>query len=313
MTTTKVLSDHRRVDADTPSGSGRRLMAIREAATGYLFVWPNLLLMGVFLFFPLGWAIVLSFQDATSFGPAVWAGLDNYTTLLSDGVFWRVMLNTVVFTVATVPVGMLIGLVMANLLNRALPARGILRTAIYLPIVISGLVTSLIGLLMFDEGVGIINGLLGDLGMGGVPWQTSGPFAMLSIVLMTLWTRVGFSMVIYLAGLQDVPEQLYEAARIDGASGWQQFWRITVPMLAPSTLFLLVMNVIASFQIFDLVYVMTNGGPGYSTSMLVTYAYDTGFGPTRDYGYGATIGVVLFLLTLVFTAIQLRARRAADI
>jgi multiple sugar transport system permease protein len=290
----------------------RRQQVVREGITGYLFVWPNLILLALFLFVPLGWAILLSLEDAKSFGPATWVGLDNYRTLFTDSVFWRVLFNSVVFTVATVPTGVGIGLVLANLLNRALPARKSLRTVIYLPIVISGLVTSLIGLLMFDEGVGILNGVTRALGWGNIDWQTNGSLAMLSVVLMTLWTRIGFAMVIYLAGLQDIPEDLYESARLDGASSLQQFRYITVPMLRASTLFLVVMNVIWSFQVFDVVYVMTNGGPGYSTSMLVTYAYDRGFGPSRDFGYGATIGVVLFVLTLIFSLIQLRNSRTQE-
>ncbi len=298
-----------RTTAERGGSHGRRQLVIREGVTGYLFVWPNLVLLTLFLFVPLGWALLLSLQDAKSFGPATWVGLDNYRTLFTDSVFWRVLLNSLVFTAATVPTSVAIGLVLANLLNRALPARNSLRTIIYLPIVISGLVTSLIGLLLFDEGVGILNGVTRSLGLGNVDWQTNGGLAMLSVVLMTLWTRIGFAMVIYLAGLQDIPEDLYESAQLDGASELQQFRFITVPMLRASTLFLVVMNVIWSFQVFDVVYVMTNGGPGFSTSMLVTYAYDRGFGPSRDFGYGATIGVVLFVITLVFSLIQLRSSR----
>lgn len=289
------------------------MLVLREAITAYMFVWPNLILLALFLFIPLGWAILLSFQDASSFGPSTWVGLENYRTMFSDSVFWRVLLNSMIFTAATVPTGVFLGLVFANLLNRALPARGALRTIIYIPIVISGLVTSLIGLLMFDEGVGILNGVTRSLGFGNIDWQTNGGLAMASVVVMTLWTRIGFAMVIYLAGLQDIPEDMYEAATLDGANEWQQFWNITIPSLRPSTLFLVVMNVIWSFQVFDVVYVMTNGGPGYSTSMLVTYAYDKGFGPSRDFGYGATIGVVLFVLTLVFSIYQLRSSRAQEV
>lgn len=278
---------------------------------GYVFITPNFVLLTAFLFVPLVLVVLLSFQKASSFGPSEWIGLDNYRTLLSDSVFWRVLLNTLVFTVLTVPTSIFIGLVLANLLNKAVPARGVLRTIIYLPIVISGLVTSLIGLLMFDEGIGIFNGVLTALGLDAASWQSDGKLAMMSVVLMTLWTRIGFAMVIYLAGLQEIPREMYEAAELDGASELQQFRSITTPMLANSTLFLFVMNIIWSFQIFDIVYVMTNGGPGYDTSMLVTYAYDEGFGSARDFGYGSTIGVVLFLLTLAASVIQLRRRKEA--
>lgn len=290
-----------------PSRSGR----VREAVAAWAFLSPNLLLLVVFLFVPLVWAFVLTFQRARSFGPAEWAGLDNYTRLLGDGVFWRALLNTVVFTVATVPLSVLLGLGLALLMDKALPARGVFRTVVYLPIVVSTLVTSLIGLLMFDESIGILNGLLADLGTGPVAWQTDGTLAMVSVVLMTLWTRVGFAMVVYLAALQDVPQDVLEAARVDGAGPWATVRRVVVPMLRSTTLFLVVINVVWSFQIFDVVYVMTNGGPGYSTTMLVTYAYEEGFGPPRNFGYGATVGVVLFLLTLLITLVQFRLQRSS--
>ncbi len=284
----------------------------RETATGWSFVAPNLLLLVLFLFLPLVGTFVLSFQQAGSFGPATWVGSDNYRRLLGDEVFWRVLFNTVVFTAVTVPLSIGVGLVLAALLDRAVPARTVLRTVIYLPIVISGLVTALIGLLMFDEGVGMLNGVLGDVGVTPVAWQTNGVLALVSVILMTLWTRVGFAMVVYLAALQDVPQEVLEAAEVDGASGLQTFRRITVPILASSTFFLFVMNVIWSFQVFDVIYVMTNGGPGYDTTMLVTYAYDEGFGAARNFGYGATVGLVLFVLTLVVTLVQVRVNRKVE-
>lgn len=284
----------------------------RETATGWSFVAPNLLLLVLFLFLPLVATFLLSFQQAGSFGPSSWVGLDNYRRLLGDSVFWRVLVNTVVFTAVTVPLSIGAGLVLAALLDKAVPARTLLRTVIYLPIVISGLVTALIGLLMFDEGVGMLNGVLVHLGMGPVAWQTNGVLALVSVIVMTLWTRVGFAMVVYLAALQDVPQEVLEAAEVDGATGLQTFRRITVPILASSTFFLFVMNVIWSFQVFDVIYVMTQGGPGYDTSVLVTYAYEQGFGPNRDFGYGSTVGVVLFLLTLAVAVFRLRSERRAE-
>jgi multiple sugar transport system permease protein len=292
-----------------PPPRATRTARVREALAAWTFLSPNLVLLVVFLFVPLVWAFVLSFQRARSFGPAEWAGLGNYQRLLQDEVFWRALLNTVVFTVATVPLSVLLGLGLALLMDKALPARGVFRTVVYLPIVVSTLVTSLIGLLMFDESIGILNGLLADLGVGPVSWQTDGALAMVSVVLMTLWTRVGFAMLVYLAALQDVPQDVLEAAKVDGAGTWATVRRIVVPMLRSTTLFLVVVNVVWSFQIFDIVYVMTNGGPGYSTTMLVTYAYEEGFGPPRNFGYGATVGVVLFLLTLLITLVQFRFDR----
>jgi len=292
-----------------PGGSGGR----QRSAEAWVMLAPNLLLIGLFLLAPLVWAFALSFQAKRSFGPGSWTGLDNLTRLLGDGVFWRALLNTAVFTVATVPIGIVLGLGLALLLNRALPGRGIFRTIVYLPVVLSTLVVSLVGLLLFDESVGVINGILRGLGLGGASWQTDGGLAMASVAVMTLWSRVGFSVIVYLAALQDLDEEMLEAAEVDGAGTWAKVRHMIVPSLRPTTLFLVVINLIWSFQVFDVVYVMTNGGPGYSTTMLVTYAYDEGFGAPRNFGYGATVGVVLFALTLVATLVQLRLSRRKDL
>ena len=178
---------------------------------------PNLVLLVLFLLVPLVWAFVLSFQAKRSFGPGSGPASTTSTRLVGDGVFWRALLNTAIFTVATVPLGVVLGLGLALLMDKALPGRGVFRTIVYLPIVVSTLVTSLVGLLLFDESVGIINGMLGDLGLGAVAWQTDGALAMASVVVMTLWTRVGFAMVVYLAALQDVDPEVLEAAEVDGA------------------------------------------------------------------------------------------------
>ncbi|GAA5142824.1 sugar ABC transporter permease [Nocardioides marinquilinus] len=282
-----------------------------QSAAAWTMLAPNLVLLGVFLVVPLGWAIVMSFQAKRSFGPGRWNGLENLGRLLGDDVFWRALLNTAIFTAVCVPVAVAAGLGLALLMNKALPGRGVFRTVVYLPIVVSTLVTSLIGLLLFDETVGIINGVLRDLGLGQVAWQTDGVLAMTSVIIMTLWTRIGFAMIIYLAALQDLDPQLVEAAELDGASRFNVVRHIVVPTLRPTTFFLVVINMIWSFQVFDIVFVMTNGGPGYDTTMLVTYAYDEGFGPARNFGYGATVGVVLFVITTVIVVFQVRrnARR----
>lgn len=280
--------------------------------TAYAMVAPNLLLIGVFLLVPLVWGFVMAFQAKRSFGPGRWSGLDNLTRLVGDDVFWRALLNTAVFTVATVPASVGLGLALALLMDRALPGRGVFRTIVYLPIAVSTLVTSLVGLLLFDESVGMINGLLVDAGMGPVSWQTDGRLAMLTVVLMTLWTRIGFSMLVYLAALQDVDREVMEAAQVDGAGPFARVRYVVVPWLRPTTFFLVVINMIWSFQVFDVVYVMTNGGPGYDTTMLVTYAYDEGFGAARNFGYGATVGLVLFVLTLVVTLFQVRVNRKTE-
>lgn len=294
-------------------GRSRRTADWRDSIAAFFFAGPNLVLIAIFLVLPLLLAIVLSFYAYSGFGDTTWVGLANYRLMFDDPIFWRALLNTGVFTLLTVPVGMAIGLGLAVLMNSVLPGRVVWRTMIYLPLVISGVATGLVGNLLFDENVGPVNKILNNLGVGSVHWQSEGTPALLSVVLVTLWIRVGFNMIIYLAGLQGISPELYESARVEGASGWQQFRAITVPLVGPSTFFLLIMNVIYAFQIFDTVFIMTAGGPGESTEVLGTLAYKLGFGAARQQGYAAAVGVVIFVLTLLFTAIQWRANRSRDL
>ena len=303
---------------DRPSGGGRRrgrpALDRTQTATAAVFLLPNLALVAVFLLVPLALAFVISFQKLGSLGSAQYLGINNYADLMRDPVFWRTVLNTGVFTVFTVPVGMGIGLGLAFLLNGVLPGRTLYRSIIFLPLVISGIATGVLGTWMFDQYNGFVNKLLEDVGIGGPAWQSNGGWAMVSLIVVTLWQRLGFDMLIYLAGLQDVDPSLLEAASVDGASGWQRFRRITFPLLGPSTFFLLIMNVIYSFQVFDTVWAMTRGGPDYSTTTVVTYAYRTAFdehGP-QQLGYGAAVGVVIYLITLLVTIVQWRRSSTRD-
>jgi len=278
------------------------------------FVLPNLLLCLVFLFYPLVLAFVISERHQETLGQPYDVGFDNYLTLVRDPVFWEALRNTAVFTLGTVPVGMALGLAVAVLLNGVLPGRTLYRSIIFLPLVISGVATGVLGSWIFDQYNGFVNRALTAIGIDGPAWQSSGAWSMLSIILLTVWIRLGFDMIIYLAGLQGIPPDVYEAASIDGAGGWTTFRRITVPLLGPSTFFLLVMNLLYSFQVVDTVYAMTAGGPGNATTTLVTYAYKTGFdekGPGQ-LGYAATVGVVIYLATLLVTALQWRFSRTRD-
>ncbi len=314
-TASDSASDSVRVQdtAPAPRQPGvRRTTRIRgESLAGYAFLSPNLLLLSVFVFLPLVGAVTISLQQTNGFGAGTFVGLDNYARLVKDPQFWRATLNTGLFTVIVTPLSMAVGLGVAVLLNSVLPARGVFRSILIVPMAISGVATALIGVLIFDQNSGILDKLLRFVGLPAVQWQSGGAAAFASVVLVTLWWRVGFNMLIYLAGLQGLNPELYEAARLDGAGGWQQFRYLTVPMLGPSTFFLLIMNVIYSFQVFDIVFVLTGGGPQNATSVLVTYAYDNGF-VTRDQGYAAAIGVFLLVVTLAFTAVQWRASRSRD-
>jgi multiple sugar transport system permease protein len=259
-------------------------------------------------------AVYYSLEKMGSLGSAQFLGFNNYLDLFRDSYFWQTLWNTLIFTVFTVPVGMALGLGLAVLLNGVLPGRVIYRSIIFIPLVISGVATGVLGAWMFDQYNGFFNKLLAAIGISGPQWQSSGPWAMASLVIMTLWQRVGFDMLIYLAGLQGVDPQLLEAATVDGATPWQRFRRVTFPLLGPSTFFLLIMNIIYSFQVFDTVWAMTRGGPDYSTTTVVTYAFREAFdehGP-QQLGYGAAIGVVIFLITMTITLLQWRFSRTRD-
>jgi multiple sugar transport system permease protein len=297
-------------------GRGPSAVSFRSSsgATAAAFLVPNVVLIVVFTLLPLVYALVISFQDLDSLGGTSWAGLGNYTRLITDPVFWQSAGNTAVFTLCTVPVGMAAGLGIAVLLNGVLPGRTVFRTIIFLPLVVSGVATGVLGAWMFDQNNGFVDKALAAIGLPHVQWQSSGGWAMTAVILMTLWQRIGFDMLIYLAGLQGVDPAVQEAATSDGATGWQRFRLITFPLLGPSTFFLLVMNLIYSFQVFDTVWAMTRGGPGYGTTTIVSYAYRAAFdehGP-QLLGYGAAVGIVIYLVTLLITGLQWRFNAGRD-
>ncbi len=308
VTTTPAAESTRSAQPGRP-GRPRRIRG--ESWAGYAFLTPSLVLLLVFVLGPLVGAVVVSLQQTNGFGDGTFVGGANYARLVGDPVFWRSVGNTLLFTAIVTPASMALGLGVAVLLNSVLPGRAVFRSILILPMAISGVATALIGVLIFDQNSGVLDKLLRFAGLPSVPWQSGGAAALTSVVLVTLWWRVGFNMLIYLAGLQGISPELYEAARLDGATGWQRFRYLTVPLVGPSSFFLLIMNVIYSFQVFDIVFVMTGGGPQNATSVLVTYAYDNGF-VTRDQGYAAAIGMVLLVTTLAFTAVQWRTSRNRD-
>lgn len=313
--TTQALPTKARPTKAPPSrapstGSLRRATSIAAGS----FLLPNVVMIAIFTILPLVLAFVISFQKLDSLGGSQWLGVQNYLTLLVDPVFWQSVANTGVFTLFTVPVGMALGLAIAVLLNGVLPGKTLFRSIIFLPLVVSGVATGVLGAWMFDQNNGFVNKTLAVFGITQVNWQSDGALAMTSIILVTLWQRIGFDMLIYLAGLQGVDPSIQEAAEMDGASGWQRFRRVTFPLLGPSTFFLLIMNMIYSFQVFDTVWAMTRGGPGFSTTTVVSYAYRTSFdehGP-QLLGYGAAVGVAIYLITLLITAIQWRFSNSRD-
>ena len=257
-------------------------------------------------------AFVISFQDRGIIGDGTWVGLQNYIDMVHDPLFWQTLAHTVVYTVGTVPSSMGLGLVLAVFLNRRLPGRGLIRSVYFVPVVVAGVVVALIWSWMFDTSYGVIDGLLVKLDLPRIPWTSSPFWAMPSLIITTIWVRMGFCMVVYLAGLQAIPASLLEAAEVDGARAWHRFWHVTWPLLAPTTSLLLIINVIFSFQVFDVIYVMTGGGPGYSTTVFVEYIYRAAFDQFQM-GYASALGVVLFLIMLTFTVVQWRLAKQGEI
>ena len=277
----------------------------------YIFIAPNVVVFAVFLFVPILLAFYISLNEWTLIGFPTFVGLGNYFDMLSDSEFWRAFLNTGIYTAGTVPTSIALGLAVAVGLNRKLPGRTLLRSIFFVPVIISLVAVALTAAWIFNDNYGIINALLNAVGIGSVPWLSSSKWAMVSLVIATLWIRLGFNMVVYLAALQSIPTVLYDAARVDGAAPWKRFRHITWPLLGPTTFLLVIINIIYSLHVFDLIYVMTGGGPGFSTTVLVQYIYQMAFAEGQM-GYASAIGVVLYLLLLVFTVFQWRVTRQSE-
>ncbi|HEX8518152.1 MAG TPA: sugar ABC transporter permease [Pseudonocardia sp.] len=287
-----------------PGGRGR-------TASAYLMLAPVLVIFAVFLAYPLLGAFTTSLTDATGIGAARGVGLANYRDMLADPVFWRATGNTVLLTVVSVPLVLGSGLGLATLLLRNLPGRPVFRALFLAPYVISGVVVAMTGHWIFDENVGVVNRALRALGSDGVAWQSSSGAAMVSVLVMLVWARSGLAVIVYLAALQEVPQQLIEAATLDGAGRWQRLRYVVLPQLRPTTFFLAVIMVIETFRTFDVVYVMTKGGPQHATELLVTYSYAQGFA-ARAQGYGSAIGVTVFVVVLVGTVLWWRAQARTE-
>lgn len=278
---------------------------------GLFMAAPALLVFTVFMFIPLVMTFWYSLNKYSGFGKLKFLGLDNYAKIVQDDTFWRAAVNTLAYTAFTVPLGVVLGLAAALLLNRILPARGLFRALFYVPVVISGVASGVIFLRLFDPLTGILNQIASSLGLPTIDWQGNGKAALVSIIIVSTWQGIGFGMVVYLAALQGIPREVYEAATVDGATGWKRLIHITWPLLAPTTFFLIVYAIIGSFQVFDSVYVLTSGGPGNATTFLVQYAYDQGFNQRRQ-GYAAAIGVIIYVVVLIFTVVQWRFTRTRD-
>jgi multiple sugar transport system permease protein len=283
----------------------------QDTRAAWLFLAPALLLLSLFLLYPIAYLLYLSFTAGNFTREGVhWIGWRNYSRLLIDPDFWQVLGNTAYFTVATVIPSLLIPLGLAVLLNRSFALRGMLRTAYFIPSITS-LVAVGLGFRWLFQTDGPVNDFLNRLGIESIPWLGSVTWAMPVLILLSIWKQLGFNMVVFLAGLQAIPANRYEAAELDGANGWQQFWHITLPGLRSTLIFATVTTAIFTLRSFEQPYVMTGGGPLNSTNLLVFYIYNQAFAQF-DIGYAAAVAIVLLAVTMVLVYVQLQVSREIE-
>lgn len=290
------------------------LFRMRREWSAYVFLAPGLIIFSVFTVGALIFAFYLTFHEWNAIQPyKPYVGLDNYSKMLHDKDFGRSIVNTVYYTGGSVPLTMAVGLFVALLLNQAIRWRGLFRTLYYLPVVTPLVAASILWKWLYNGDFGLLNFYLLKTGLIDNPllWLADKNLAMPAVILMTVWMSTGFSMVVYLAGLQAIPDELYEAAKIDGAGPIGRLRYITIPMLRPTTLFLLVIGIIGSFQVFTQIFVMTNGGPVDRTTTMVFFIYQAAF-KFYDFGYASTLAFGLFAMLFVVTLVQLRLYRKAD-
>lgn len=280
-------------------------MRLRENLTGYLFASPWLLSLLLLTAYPIGAAVYYSFTEYTILKPPRWTGLANYQTMFfDDPLFWTALYNTVYYSAFAVPLGLIFALWLALLLNQKVPGQDFFRSTFFLPSIVPVVAASVVWAWILHPEYGLINDLLGKLGLYQPPWLTSEVWSKPAFILMSLWS-IGPTTIIFLAGLQDIPQHLYEAAEIDGANTWQRFWSITVPLLTPTIFFNLVVGLINAFQIFTQVYIISeNAGPLWSTLFYVFYLWQQGFRFFKM-GYASALALVLFTIIMALTMIVL--------
>lgn len=279
----------------------------RDHLAGYAFMAPFLILFALFLVWPVIHGLYLSLTDQSLTGHGgQFIGLANYLEAFADGQMWQSLLNTLWFTVlSTIPL-VLVALVMALLVQQGLPAQWLWRLSFFMPFLLASTVVSLIWAWLFNPSLGLVNSFLGSLGIPPVAWLQDPNVSMISIVIATVWWTVGFNFLLYLSALQNIPDQQYEAASIDGAGKWRQLLSITIPQLAPTTALILILQVLASLKVFDQIYQMLNQAITPSTRSAVVYIFETGFTGYR-FGYSSAISYIFFALIIIVSLVQLRA------
>ena len=269
-----------------------------------LFLLPNMFIFLVFIIVPAFQGLRMSLMDWGVFTDPVFIGFRNFAELLQDSVFWVTFVNTIVFSVSVVGLMVVSSLILALLLKRnTLTGERVFRAVFYIPSLLSMIAVGIAWRFILGDEMGVMNYLMRSMGGTGVAWLTSGRLAMMSVIFVSVWAGSGYYMVIFISGLQAIPTELYEAARIDGSSSWNTFWLITIPLLKSTLLVVVVLGTIASFKAYELIFAMTKGGPGYATKFIVQQVYQVAFMEDRM-GYASAMSIILMLLIGFFTALQ---------
>lgn len=285
----------------------------REALTAYCFIAPNFIGFCLFTLVPVVFSFVLAFMKWDGVHAMEFVALDNFSRMLGDKNFIKAFWNTILFVLGTAPLTVIFALLLAVLLNQKVAGRSIIRTISFFPYVASLVAVAAVWNLLFSPVMGPVNQLLSKIGVQNPPrWAAGKDTALITVILFSVWKNMGYYMVIYLAGLQGVNMELYEAASLDGASSWQKFCHVTLPQLSSTTFFVIVMVVIQSFKVFDQIFMITQGGPGTSTLVLVYEIFNEAFVGTPEYGYSSAISMVLFVLVLLVTIVQFKMQASPE-
>lgn len=277
----------------------------KENFWGYVFLSPIIIGFLVFTVFPVIMSFYYSLTNYDGILKPEFIGIQNYIALFTNKEFGEALLHTVYFTIGTVPVGVFLAILVAVLLNQKIRGINFYRSAFFVPVIVSFVSITMVWQWLYNEDYGLINAFLGKLGLYQPPWLTSERWAMLSVIIMSIWKGLGFNAVILLAGVQGISENVYESADIDGANVFQKFFKITLPLLKPTIVFVTIISMINSFQAFDQIYVMTKGGPGTSTQVVSYLIYMNAFQYFKQ-GYASAMAYILFIIVFVASIIQLR-------
>lgn len=281
----------------------------KDTATGVILTLPALAVQILFVYVPLIYAFYVSFHRWNMIRPMKYIGLQNYTTLFTSSKFWNSLYVTLIYITGTVPTSVIIGLFLAMLLNVDwIKGKGLFRMMFYIPVITSMAVAAIVWSLLFEPSAGLMNYIFGFFGISAQKWLSDPNLAIVALIIVGVWKRIGYNMVLFLAGLQSIPRAYYEAAMLDGASSFEKFRNITLPLLSPTTLFVVIIQFIASFQVFISVSVMTQGGPMESTDVITYYLYQNAFNYLKM-GYASSIAIVMFVFMFFLTLLQFKASK----